>query len=211
MAASFILSRERTLAGDKKHPGICKSCGALSRYLPRLRLLEPGRGRAPVPGPVARIACPRGGALSAHVGKPVMGEIGTSERRDERRRRRRQSTLYNPHDPQPVPRNQPCRATLERRNFVPALGRGSKGAYWMATILEFLPDQAPLEPQDLAAMAAALDDILERLKLRDDGSARTFIATRIDLARTGDRQAERLRDRLPHEVNTAERTGLGVL
>lgn len=81
----------------------------------------------------------------------------------------------------------------------------------MATILEFLPDQAPLEPQDLAAMAAALDDILERLKLRDDGSARTFIATRIDLARTGDRQAERLRDRLPHEVNTAERTGLGVL
>lgn len=57
----------------------------------------------------------------------------------------------------------------------------------MATILRFLPDQDLSEPQDLPAMAAALDDILERLE----------------------REGDRLRDRV-HEANAAARTGLGV-
>ena len=47
----------------------------------------------------------------------------------------------------------------------------------MAIILQFLPDQDRMEPQDLPAMAAALNDVLERLEREDrlrDRAAKKF-------------------------------------
>lgn len=61
----------------------------------------------------------------------------------------------------------------------------------MPAILQFLPHQDVIEPTDLPAMAAALDDLVERLKLSDDGSAKA--ATIIDLSRAGKRDANWLR------------------
>jgi len=69
-----------------------------------------------------------------------------------------------------------------------------------------------MEPTDLTVMAAALDDLVERLKLSDDASARAVIATGIiDPSRAGERDANWLRAQGLHEVNTAERFGRGVL
>jgi hypothetical protein len=81
----------------------------------------------------------------------------------------------------------------------------------MAAILPFVGDQNLFEPTDIAAMSTALDQIIERLKLRDDSDARAVMATRIvDLARAGERDPKRLRDRVLHEANMAEQAGMGA-
>lgn len=60
----------------------------------------------------------------------------------------------------------------------------------MPTILGFLPAQDLSEPTDLAAMAAALDDLLERLELDDDGSTGAANARPIGCGRRPTQRAE---------------------
>jgi hypothetical protein len=80
----------------------------------------------------------------------------------------------------------------------------------MTTILPFLrPGEDAFDPKDVAAMAAALDDVCQILKLNGDGSARETIAVRIiDLAKAGMRDPKSLRDRVLHEAAMAGRVGL---
>ena len=79
----------------------------------------------------------------------------------------------------------------------------------MAAILPFVRDKNVFEPKDIDAMSTALEEISERLELRDDSSARAIMATRIvDLARAGERDATRLRDRVLHEADMAVRAGV---
>ena len=78
----------------------------------------------------------------------------------------------------------------------------------MATILPFVKD-AVFDHEDITAMSTALDDVCKMLHLRDDNSAREVIATRIiDLARAGERNSTRLRDRILHEADLARHAGL---
>jgi len=77
----------------------------------------------------------------------------------------------------------------------------------MATILPFVKDGV-FDHEDITAMSMALDDVCEILHLRDDNSAREVIASRIvDLARAGDRNPTRLRDRILHEADLARHVG----
>jgi hypothetical protein len=79
----------------------------------------------------------------------------------------------------------------------------------MATILPFVREQNVFDPSDITAMSAALDDITSRLKLRDDSWARAIMAARIvDLARAGERDPTRLRNRVLHEADMAARAGV---
>ena len=78
----------------------------------------------------------------------------------------------------------------------------------MATILPFVKDGV-FDQKDITAMSMALDDVCEMLNLRDDNSAKEVIASRIiDLARAGERNPTRLRDRILHEANLARHVGL---
>ena len=78
----------------------------------------------------------------------------------------------------------------------------------MATILPFVKDGV-FDQKDITAMSTALDDVCKILNLRDDNSAREVIAIRIvDLARAGERNPTRLRDRILHEADLARHVGL---
>jgi hypothetical protein len=80
----------------------------------------------------------------------------------------------------------------------------------MATIIPFRQDQNVFDPKDIAAMSAALDDLTKMLKPPHDSRARAIMAARIvELARSGERDAKRLRNRVLQETNMAERAGLG--
>jgi hypothetical protein len=78
----------------------------------------------------------------------------------------------------------------------------------MATILPFVKDGV-FDQKDITAMSMALDDLCKMLNLPDDNSAKEVIASRIiDLARAGERNPTRLRDRILHEANLARHVGL---
>ena len=78
----------------------------------------------------------------------------------------------------------------------------------MATILPFVKDGV-FDQKDITAMSMALDDVCKMLNLRDDHSAKEVIASRIiDLARAGERNPTRLRDRILHEANLARHAAL---
>jgi len=78
----------------------------------------------------------------------------------------------------------------------------------MATILPFVKDGV-FDQKDITAMSMALDDVCKILNLRDDSSAREVIAIRIvDLARAGERNPTRLRDRIIREADLARHVGL---
>ena len=78
----------------------------------------------------------------------------------------------------------------------------------MATILPFVKDGA-FDHNDITAMSIALDDVCKALNLKDDNSAREIMATRIiDLARRGERNPTRLRDRVLHEAGMLNRINL---
>ena len=78
----------------------------------------------------------------------------------------------------------------------------------MATILPFVKDGV-FDHEDITGMSMALDDVCKTLNLRDDNSAREVIATRIiDLAKAGERNPMRLRDRILHEADLARHVGL---
>jgi hypothetical protein len=78
----------------------------------------------------------------------------------------------------------------------------------MATILPFVKDGV-FDQKDITAMSMALDDVCKMLNLPDDNSAKEVIASRIiDLARAGERNSTRLRDRILHEADFARHVGL---
>jgi hypothetical protein len=71
----------------------------------------------------------------------------------------------------------------------------------MATVIPFLQDDAVFDPDVLRAMSAALEDVCRTLLVNGDQSARETVAVRIiELARRGERDPERLRDRVLREV-----------
>jgi len=80
----------------------------------------------------------------------------------------------------------------------------------MATIISFLRDREQVfDPDDITAMSMALDDVCDTLKLKDDSAARQVIAGRIiDLAKAGERNPTRLRDRVLREAGMARYVGL---
>lgn len=71
----------------------------------------------------------------------------------------------------------------------------------MSAIIPFLRD-AGFDQSDITAMSIALDDVCKILKLEHDAIARETVAMRIiELARRGERNPLRLRDRLVAEAN----------
>ncbi len=76
----------------------------------------------------------------------------------------------------------------------------------MASIIRFLRDGMRLrdsvfEPHEIKAMSTALDEVCQVLKLQDDSSTKEIMAARIiDLARSGERSAIRLRDLVSQET-----------
>ena len=72
----------------------------------------------------------------------------------------------------------------------------------MPAIGPFLRDQTAFEPESTRAMSVAFEDVCRVLKLDGDARAREAIAVRIiELARRGERDPERLRDRVLREAN----------
>jgi hypothetical protein len=72
----------------------------------------------------------------------------------------------------------------------------------MATILPFLTDQPVFNPDDIAAMSMALDDVCNSLGIGADKTAKKVIAIRIiELARRGERSPTKLRDHVLADAN----------
>jgi hypothetical protein len=70
----------------------------------------------------------------------------------------------------------------------------------MATIIPFLQDNA-FDPDALRAMSTALEEVCRKLQVNGDRRAREAMAIRIiQLARRGERDPERLSDRLLREA-----------
>jgi hypothetical protein len=73
----------------------------------------------------------------------------------------------------------------------------------MTTIIPFLQEDA-FDPDALRAMSTALEEVSRTLQLDGDPRAREVIAVRIvELARRGERDPERLRDRVLQEAGAA--------
>jgi hypothetical protein len=72
----------------------------------------------------------------------------------------------------------------------------------MATILPFLREQPAFDPEMIEAMSTALDEACRALKLSEDATReREVVAVRIiELARRGERDPVRLRDRVLREA-----------
>jgi hypothetical protein len=71
----------------------------------------------------------------------------------------------------------------------------------MATIIPFLERASAFDPSDIEAMSMALDDVCRELKLDGNVKAREIVAVRIiELARRGERNPAKLRDRLLNEA-----------
>jgi hypothetical protein len=63
-------------------------------------------------------------------------------------------------------------------------------------------DRHMFDPETIAAMATALEQVCDALKINGDAKAREVIAIRIiELARRGENDAEKLQDRLLREAN----------
>lgn len=72
----------------------------------------------------------------------------------------------------------------------------------MANIIRFLRDQSAFGPEATHAMSVAFDEVCQALKVGDDTRAGEAIAVRIiELARCGERDSERLRDRVLWDAN----------
>jgi hypothetical protein len=71
----------------------------------------------------------------------------------------------------------------------------------MQRILPFLSDQPVFEPEATNAMTEAFFKLCQDLKLNGDGGVREAIAVRIiELAQIGERDPERIRERVLREV-----------
>jgi hypothetical protein len=72
----------------------------------------------------------------------------------------------------------------------------------MATIIPFVQEEA-FDPDALRAMSVALEEVCRALQVDGDERARETVAIRIvDLAQRGERDPERLRDRVLWEAGT---------
>jgi hypothetical protein len=72
----------------------------------------------------------------------------------------------------------------------------------MATIIPILRDDA-FDPDALRAMSTVLEEVCRTLKVDGDQGVREVMATRIiELARRGERDPERLRNRVLQEAST---------
>ena len=77
----------------------------------------------------------------------------------------------------------------------------------MATIIPFLQDDA-FDPDELQAMSIALEEVCRTLQVNGDQRARETMAVRIiELARRGERDPERLRDRVLREAGATPAGG----
>ncbi|MGA8615318.1 MAG: hypothetical protein WB760_27285 [Xanthobacteraceae bacterium] len=75
----------------------------------------------------------------------------------------------------------------------------------MANIIPFLRDQSAFEPEATHAMSVAFDEVCQALKVGEDVRAREAIAVRIiELARCGEHDSKRLRDRVLRDANGGE-------
>ena len=73
----------------------------------------------------------------------------------------------------------------------------------MAAIIPFLRVDS-FEPDDIAAMSMALDDVCRELKIDGDAGEREVVAVRIiELAGRGERSPTKLRDRVLAEATAA--------
>jgi len=72
----------------------------------------------------------------------------------------------------------------------------------MSAIIPFVSDQSAFDPQDIEAMSAALESVCAVLKVPAGAEqARQVVAVRIvELARRGERDMGRLRDRVIREA-----------
>jgi hypothetical protein len=71
----------------------------------------------------------------------------------------------------------------------------------MSTIIPYLQDNA-FDPDTLRAMSAALEEVCNKLQVNGDQRARETMAVRIiELVRRGERDPERLRDRVLQEAD----------
>ena len=71
----------------------------------------------------------------------------------------------------------------------------------MSTIVPFLHESV-FQPDDIQAMSRALNEVCAALKLDGNSTAKEIVATRIvELARRGEHDATKLRDRVIAEAN----------
>jgi hypothetical protein len=71
-------------------------------------------------------------------------------------------------------------------------------------IRQYLKDDASFVPADIHAMSIALEDVCKALQLDGDARAKEAVAIRIiELARRGERDPTKLRDRVVAEANGA--------
>jgi hypothetical protein len=77
----------------------------------------------------------------------------------------------------------------------------------MGTIIQFFREQNAFDPEATNAMSAAFDEVCRALKLLDtDTHGREAVASQIiELARRGEKDAARLRDRVLGAVGAAQR------
>jgi len=81
----------------------------------------------------------------------------------------------------------------------------------MATILPSSQDDA-FDPDALRAMSIALEEVCRTLQVDGDQRAREVMAVRIvELARRGERDPQRLSDRVLREAGTTRRAQLGLV
>jgi hypothetical protein len=73
----------------------------------------------------------------------------------------------------------------------------------VSTIHHFLRDQSVFAPEAVHAMSVALDEACRALGLSDYEARETIAVRIIDLARRGEHDAHRLRDRVLREANGA--------
>jgi hypothetical protein len=72
----------------------------------------------------------------------------------------------------------------------------------MATFLPFIKDQTAFAPEAVRTMSVAFDEVCQTLGVNGNERAREIIAVRvIELTQRGERDANRLRDRVLHEAN----------
>ena len=77
----------------------------------------------------------------------------------------------------------------------------------MGTIIEFIREQNAFDPEVTSAMSAAFDEVCRALKLlHSDAPGREAVASQIiELARRGEKDPIRLRDRVLRDAGAAQR------
>jgi len=71
-------------------------------------------------------------------------------------------------------------------------------------IKQYLQNESTFGPDDIKVMSRALEDVCKALNIDGDARARETVAARIiELARRGERDPTKLRDRVVNEANGA--------